>query len=160
MPSQYIVDSLVCVRFSLKARYAIYGVFDLAYNAGKDPIQSRRVSERQGIPVRYMEQIFQQLRRAGLVASKRGPGGGYVLARPAEEILLRDVIEAVEGPLNLAPEIEGEGQEMSRRPDFLWPELTARFSSTLAETTLARLCREAYRIEMPRDDSDAPMYFI
>ena len=148
------------MRFSLKVRYAIYGVFDLAYNAGENPVQSRRVCERQEIPVRYMEQIFQQLRRAGLVSSKRGPGGGYALARPPEDILLRDIVEAVEGPLNLAPEVEAKQQETNRRPDFLWPELTARFSSTLAETTLARVCREAYRIEMPREDSDAPMYFI
>ena len=148
------------MHFSLKVRYAIYGVFDLAYNAGEDPVRSRSVSERQGIPARYMEQIFQQLRRAGLVTSKRGPGGGYVLARPAEQILLRDVIEAVEGPLNFAPMLEHDEKDTSRRPDFLWPELTARFSSVLAETTLARVCREAHRIDVPRDTSGGPMYFI
>ncbi|MGE4650263.1 MAG: Rrf2 family transcriptional regulator [Myxococcota bacterium] len=148
------------MHFSLKVRYAIYGVFDLAYNGGEEPIRCRNVSERQSIPVRYMEQIFQQLRRAGLVTSKRGPGGGYVLARPAEQILLRDVIEAVEGPLNFAPELEQDEEETSRRPDFLWPELTSRFSSVLAETTLARVCREADRIEVPRETSGAPMYFI
>ncbi|MFP8876170.1 MAG: Rrf2 family transcriptional regulator [Myxococcota bacterium] len=148
------------MRFSLKVRYAIYGVFDLAYNASVEPTRSRSVSERQGIPARYMEQIFQQLRRAGLVTSKRGPGGGYVLARPAEEILLRDVIEAVEGPLDFAPKLEQDDEEASRRPDFLWRELTSRFSSVLAETTLARVCREADRIDVPRETSHTPMYFI
>ena len=148
------------MRFSLKVRYAIYGVFDLAYNAGEEPVQSRVVSQRQGIPTRYLEQIFQLLRRAGLVTSKRGPGGGYVLAVAADEILLRDIVEAVEGPLDLAPDLEGGEGEIRHRPDFLWPELTARFSSALAETTLAVLCREAQRVDLPRQDSDAPMYFI
>ena len=148
------------MRFSLKVRYAIYGVFDLAYNAGAQPVQSRVVSQRQGIPVRYLEQIFQLLRRAGLLTSKRGPGGGYALAVAAEDILLRDIVEAVEGPIDLAPEAEAETQRAPHRPDFLWPVLNARLSSTLAEMTLAEVCREAQRIALPRQDPDAPMYFI
>ena len=57
------------------------------------------IGERQRIPARYLEQIFQRLRRAELVRGKRGPGGGYVLARPAAAITLRHIVEAVEGPL-------------------------------------------------------------
>ena len=87
------------MRLSLQAQYAVCGVFDLAYNGGDQPVQVRVIGERQQIPARYLEQIFQRLRRAKLVQGKRGPGGGYVLARPAGEITLRDVIEAVEGPL-------------------------------------------------------------
>ena len=67
----------VTVRWSFQIQYAICGVFDLAYNGQGDPVQVRVIGERQGIPTRYLEQIFQKLRRAGLVTSKRGPGGGY-----------------------------------------------------------------------------------
>lgn len=148
------------VRFSLKVRYAIYGVFDLAYNAGEEPVQSRVVSERQGIPIRYLEQIFQLLRRAGLLMSKRGPGGGYALARAPEDILLRDIVEAVEGSIDLAPDAERQAQPIAHRPDFIWPLLNARLSAALAETTLAVLCREAQRVALPQEDPDAPMYFI
>lgn len=148
------------MRFSLKARYAIYGVFDLAYNAGDQPVQSRVVSRRQGIPARYLDQIFQRLRQVGLLASKRGPGGGYTLAVAADEILLRDIVEAVEGPLDLVPGSETDGEGSAYRPDFLWPALNARWSSLLAETSLAVLCAEAERAALPRQDPDTPMYFI
>ena len=87
------------MRFSLQVQYAICGSFDLAYNGGGKPVQIRVISERQAVPVRYLEQIFQRLRRAGLVDSKRGPGGGYTLARPAAEVSLREIVEALEGPL-------------------------------------------------------------
>ena len=79
------------MRFSLQVQYAICGSFDLAYNGGGKPVQIRGISERQAIPVRYLEQIFQRLRRAGLIHSKRGPGGGYTLAREPESITLREI---------------------------------------------------------------------
>ncbi len=72
------------MRATQQLQYAIYGVFDLAYNGGPRPTRIQEVAERQGIPTRYLEQIFQKLRRAGLVESKRGPGGGYFLARLVE----------------------------------------------------------------------------
>ena len=100
------------MRFSLQVRYAICGVFDLAYNGHGDPIQVRAISARQVIPVRYLEQIFQRLRRAGIVGSKRGPGGGYSLARGAAELTLRHIVEAVEGSLAETLDLEpGEADE-------------------------------------------------
>ncbi len=150
------------VRLSLQVQYAICGIFDLAYNGEGEPIQIRVICERQEIPARYLEQIFQRLRRAQLVASKRGPGGGYTLARPPSEITLRSVVEAVEGPLDEAlamtasPGAEGEGY----RPSFLWRGLAARFAAALDETTLEALCRDAARHDVRRAHPEAPMYFI
>ena len=96
------------MRLSLQVQYAICSVFDLAYNGQGEPVQVRVVSQRQGIPARYLEQIFRRLRRAELVLSKRGPGGGYTLARPPARITLRDVVEAVEGPLARTLTMEGD----------------------------------------------------
>ena len=62
------------MRFSRQIHYAIYGVFDLAYNGRGEAVQVRVISERQSIPTRYLEQIFQRLRRAEIVSGKRGPG--------------------------------------------------------------------------------------
>lgn len=151
------------MRFSLQARYAICGVFDLAYNGEGEPIQVRAISARQVIPVRYLEQIFQRLRRAGIVESKRGPGGGYSLARAAADLTLRQVIEAVEGPLAETLEMgavdaDGEGQVF--RPDFLWQPLADRLGHALDSLTLESLCRDAVRARVPRATSEAPMYFI
>lgn len=150
------------MRFSLQMRYAICGVFDLAYNGHGDPIQVRAISERQAIPVRYLEQIFQRLRRAGIVGSKRGPGGGYSLARNPADLTLRHVVEAVEGPLAEALDLESEdAQEAgSYRPDFLWQQLAGRLGEALDSISVEALCRDAARVQVPRTSSRAPMYFI
>ncbi len=150
------------MRLSLQVRYAICGVFDLAYNGQGEPIQVRVISERQEVPVRYREQIFQKLRRADLVTSKRGPGGGYMLARPASAISLREVVEGVEGPLaRLA--LGGAAAAATKTafgPDFLWPDLAERFGRVLEETTLEALCRRAARQRIQKVDPEGPMYFI
>ena len=150
------------VRFSLQVQYAICGSFDLAYNGAGQPVQIRVISARQAIPTRYLEQIFQRLRRAGLVLSKRGPGGGYTLARDPAEITLCEIVEAVEGPLAEAFEMEPpEGEaDAIYRPSFLWSDLAARLAETLGATTLDALCRQAAREQLPSENPDAPMYFI
>jgi Rrf2 family protein len=148
------------VRFSLQVQYAICGVFDLAYNGEGESVQIRVISERQAIPARYLEQIFQRLRRAELVTSKRGPGGGYTLARTPAEISLREVVEAVEGPLEEAADMEPGGSEPSLRPDFLWRSLAGRLAGVLDETSIEDLCREAVRADVGRAHPGAPMYFI
>lgn len=144
------------MRFSLQTRYAVSGLFDLAYNGQGTAVQVRVIGDRQTIPMRYLEQIFQRLRKAGLVAGKRGPGGGYTLARPASEITLRDILEAVEGPIALFgsgsdvehPEDRGAPPSRAsgaRGPDFIWPELTQQLAEVLEETTIDDLCRQAAR---------------
>ena len=154
------------MKLSLQLQYAVCGVFDLAYNGHGDPVQIRVISERQGIPARYLEQIFQRLRRARLVQSKRGPGGGYTLARRPAEITLRDVVEAIEGPL------DGRGTKTrggvgvdkptatSYRPSFLWPVLSQSIAEVLAHTNLEAMCRDAQRSSVRRAHSDPHMYFI
>jgi Rrf2 family protein len=150
------------VRLTLQVQYAICGVFDLAYNGQGEPVRLREIGLRQGIPARYLEQIFQRVRRAGLVTSKRGPGGGYRLARPAAEITLRAVVEAVEGPLaeGLAGEVRVRSARTPFRPDFLWPALGGSLAALLDATTLESLCRDAARAAVERAAPPAPMYFI
>ncbi len=151
------------MRLSLQVQYAICGIFDLAYNGEGEPIQIRVICERQEIPARYLEQIFQRLRRAQLVSSKRGPGGGYTLARPPAQITLRSVVEAVEGPLAEALQMApgpSDAAGQSFRPAFLWRKLAERLAAALDETTLDSLCREAARHDIPRAHPEAPMYFI
>jgi Rrf2 family protein len=150
------------MRLSLQIHYAICGIFDLAYNGHDGPVQVRVVGERQGIPTRYLEQIFQRLRRAGLVTSKRGPGGGYRLARSASEISLRDIVEAVDGPLDGPTDLgeSGRASSVTYRPDFIWPDLAQRFAGVLAETSVEALCRMAARSAVPRAGADVYTYQI
>ncbi len=96
------------MKLSSKGRYAIRALFDIAfYNEGR-PTQVKDIADRQNIPARFLEQIFQELKRAGIVGSKRGPQGGYLLAQDASGIRLGDVVRALEGPISLTLEASGE----------------------------------------------------
>jgi Rrf2 family protein len=150
------------MRLSQQAQYAICGMFDLAYNGESSPVQVRVIGERQKIPARYLEQIFQRLRRAELVHGKRGPGGGYVLARDPRAITLRDIVEAVEGPLadGLAGGPPPRDRRAAHRPNFLWPELCARIQTTLGEVSLEEVCRRAAAVAVRRADADSRVYHI
>ena len=150
------------MRLSQQAQYAICGMFDLAYNGEGGPIQVRVIGERQRIPARYLEQIFQRLRRADLVRGKRGPGGGYVLAREATAITLRDIVEAVEGPLaaRLAEGPPPRDRKPAQRPNFLWPELGERVEAAFSELTLAYVCRRAAAHAVRRADAESRVYHI
>lgn len=148
------------MQFSRRVQYALCGIFDLAYNGAGEPVHVRRIGERQHIPHRFLEQIFQRLRRAGLVTGKRGPGGGFVLARPPGEIRLREIVEAVDGPIvgSPPPERDRDGSggtpgqaALAYRPDFLWDELAARMAGALDEIRVADVCREAVRRSVVRD---------
>ena len=150
------------MRLSQQAQYAICGMFDLAYNGESAPVQVRVIGERQRIPARYLEQIFQRLRKAELVLGKRGPGGGYVLAREARAITLRDIVEAVDGPLSegLAGGPPPRERRPAHRPNFLWPELCERIENALAEISLEEICRRAAAEAVRRADAESRTYHI
>ncbi len=86
------------MRISAKVDYAVRALAELAATEGR-PVKGDLVSERQGIPVNFLENILSELRRAGIVASQRGAVGGYWLARDPSTVSVADVIRAVEGPL-------------------------------------------------------------
>lgn len=146
------------MRASQQLKYAIYGVFDLAYHGADRPVAIQEIGQRQAIPLRYLEQIFQKLRRGGLVSSKRGPGGGYQLARPAGEISLADVITVVQGALLARPE-DGP-HKCPDSPDFVWELIRADMSGALEARTIADLCREAADRGIERAAAEPPMYQI
>lgn len=84
------------MRLTTKGRYAVTAMLDLSLNYGAGAITLADISERQGISLSYLEQLFARLRKQGLVSSSRGPGGGYRLSRSAENITVLDVIAAVD----------------------------------------------------------------
>lgn len=84
------------MRLTTKGRYAVTAMLDLALHYQDGPITLADISQRQGISLSYLEQLFSKLRKQGLVDSTRGPGGGYRLSRPARDIAVADVITAVD----------------------------------------------------------------
>jgi len=87
------------VKLSAKADYAVRAVLVLAAHQGEGPIKGELVARAQDLPLKFVENILGELKHAGIVASQRGPEGGYRLAVPAEEISLAEVIRVVDGPI-------------------------------------------------------------
>lgn len=85
------------MKVSARAEYGLRALIDLARHYGEGPVQSHEIAARQGLPEPYLNQLMTSLRRAGLVASKRGPMGGHALARSPQEISLREAFEVLEG---------------------------------------------------------------
>jgi Rrf2 family iron-sulfur cluster assembly transcriptional regulator len=86
------------MRMSTKGRFALNALIDLALHEPAGPVALASIGQRQRVSLSYLEQLFSRLRRDGVVASTRGPGGGYTLARPATTISVADVVRAVEEP--------------------------------------------------------------
>lgn len=152
------------MKLSNKGRYGIQALFDIAYYARGGAAQSKDISERQGIPARFLEQIFQDLKKAGLVASKRGPRGGYQLARPPEEIRVGDIIRALEGPVTLA----GAGRESARSGDdpsheitqALLRQLSSNIEDCFDAVTLEDLCERGEEAGLRRSPPRRYVYSI
>jgi Rrf2 family iron-sulfur cluster assembly transcriptional regulator len=137
------------VKISARGRYAVRGMLDVALNSRNFPTPLADISLRQGITISNLEQLFSKLRRAGLVRSVRGPGGGYFLAKTAPQITIADILRAVEEPL--APEAKTAdcAQESStgQRIDallinVLWSRLTDQIRQILESVTLHDLVTE------------------
>jgi Rrf2 family protein len=123
-------------------------MYDLALHKDEGPVPLREISKRQDISEKYLEQLFLKLRRAGLIRSVRGPGGGYLLAKKASKINMYDILKAVEGPLTpvfCTDNPPGRRCKRSKTCDMrkFWLELSRQILNCLEHQTLGDLCRRA-----------------
>lgn len=140
------------MKLSTRARYGIHAMVDLALFYGQGPQPLKAVAERQGIPEQYLEQLMAPLRREKLVAGVRGAQGGYMLARPPEEITLSALMRILEGPISLASCLDEAGScdKAGACPTRLvWERLSQCIDNVLDSVTLrdllddqARLCAQ------------------
>ncbi|MEM7060574.1 MAG: Rrf2 family transcriptional regulator [Pseudomonadota bacterium] len=129
------------MKLSTKGRYAVTALADIALNGGDAPVALADISDRQDISVAYLEQLFVKMRRAGLVESVRGRGGGYKLADEPGETRISDIMAAVDERLNAM----GGDQPVSREgaskeavlTEMLWEQLSAHVHVFLNQTTIA-----------------------
>lgn len=133
------------LRLSRKTLFAIEAVLDIAYNAGSEPVQSREITRRQGIPRRYLEQVLQQLVREGLLTGVRGPRGGYRLARERRRISVGDIVRVIRTMEATGDPVEDPagsplGHEVVRP---LWQELSDEFMQRLESISIQDLCDRA-----------------
>ena len=132
------------LRLSRKTMLALEAVLDVAYNARPDPVQSKDITARQGIPQRYLEQVMQQLVHHGILKGVRGPKGGYTLARERRRITVGDVVRIVDeldAEADSEPVSKAELGEKVVLP--LWDETRATILDKLDRITMEDLCRQA-----------------
>jgi Rrf2 family transcriptional regulator, cysteine metabolism repressor len=144
--------------FSTKAEYGVRVMVELARRADAgagaepEPISLAEIAEHDGLPLAYLEHLVARLRKAGLVDSRRGSRGGYLLARPAKAITMAEVVEALEGsiaPIECISQAADGSIVCSRESDpahvcptkLLWTKVRGAIVRTLRETTLADLTR-------------------
>ena len=133
------------MRLTSKGRYAVMAMADLALHGGAErAIPLQEVAKRQEISLSYLEQLFARMRRAGLVAGVRGPGGGYRLAREAAEVSVADIIAAVNEPIKATRCKEGSMKSCMGRDGRcivhgLWVEMGDRIQDFLVAVSLADL---------------------
>lgn len=135
------------MKLSTKGRYGLRALIDLARYSEVEPVSISSISERQGISERYLEQLMAMLKRAGLVKSIRGAGGGYVLAKEQKDISVGDVLRALEGNLNPV-ECSGfveEGCEASGGcvTKYVWQKINDSINQTVDEIKLDQLVEES-----------------
>lgn len=154
------------MKLSNKGRYAVSALFDIAFFNQGQPTQVKDIAARQAIPARFLEQIFQDLKRAGLVGSKRGPRGGYNLLKAPEDIRLGDILTLTEGPLLAG---EGDGEEGALKgpaltchkvTETVFAELGERLRDCFNSVTLEDLCTRAEAQGLRRPGSQRIVYMI
>jgi Rrf2 family iron-sulfur cluster assembly transcriptional regulator len=150
------------MKLTTKGRYAVTAMLDLALHDTHGSVTLADIAKRQEISLAYLEQLFAKLKRGGLVDSTRGPGGGYRLKKPAGEISVADVINAVDEPVD-ATRCGGQQNcqgDLRCLTHDLWAELNDQISTFLKSVTLGELVqRKNVKVVSARQDVDASCTF-
>ncbi len=136
------------MRLTSKGRYAMRAILDLSFHSDGKPVRLQEISERQEISLHYLEQLFRRLRKGTLVKSVRGPGGGYLLARPTDQIAVKDVLLSVGENINPARDLVGSTNIKESTVEFVltktyFENLASLMKEYLETTTLKDLISKA-----------------
>lgn len=136
------------LKLSRKSALAIEAVLDIAYNARPDPVQSRDITARQGVPQRYLEQVLQRLVREGVLRGVRGPRGGYTLARERRRVSIGDVVRVVYSLDSEEDEAVSSAELGEKVVAPLWESVQADMLRQLDMVTMEDLCRKARELQV------------
>ena len=132
------------MRVSVRADYAVRAVIELAASEGRGPVSAERIAQVQGIPLKFLQNILAELKQEGLVASQRGPSGGFILARDPGLITLGDIIRVTDGPLARVGDYRPDQLNYSGHTAALrdvWVAVRAYIRDVLDEVSVAEICR-------------------
>lgn len=132
------------MKISTKGRYGLRALVDLASNVREHPVPLTAIAARQRMSVNYLEQVFGQLRRSGILQSTKGAGGGYSLSRDPSCITVREILEVLEGPFCITNADQGSRDDKTSGAvrTLLWEEIDRQIACLLEEKTLADLIRK------------------
>ncbi|MGA2315590.1 MAG: Rrf2 family transcriptional regulator [Thermodesulfobacteriota bacterium] len=147
------------MKISTKIRYGARAMLELASHYGEGPIELKEIAKKENISLKYLEQVINPLRGAGLVKSVRGSKGGYSLAKPPSEICLYDVVETLEGPLNLLECLRDV--KVCQKVPFcvtrdIWKEVSEAISKIFYSVTLEDMVNR----KREKEGLNLPMYQI
>ena len=140
------------MKLSTKGRYGLRAVLDLAVHAGEETVALSQIAERQGISMNYLEQLIAKLRKAGIVKAVRGAQGGYMLAIPAKEISVGDILRTLEGDLNpvdcsIINKEEGNCSNAdSCVTKYVWKRISDSINEAVDAITLSELVDESKKM--------------
>ena len=150
------------LRPSKKLVLALEAVTDIAYHGGAEPVQSQDIARRLDLPRRYLEQVMQQLVRAGILRGVRGPRGGYRLARERRRISVGDVVRVVRGIEELPPQEDlGSSSELGQKViGPFWAATEQELMTRLDDVTIEDLCRRAESRGVPSEAEHSVDYAL
>src|SRR4030067_1477265 len=147
------------MRISTKIRYGARAMLELAYHYGEGPIELKEIAKKENISLKYLEQVINPLRAAGLVKSIRGSKGGYSLAKPPSDICLYDVVETLEGPLNLL-ECLRDPKVCQKVPSCVTRDIWEEVSEAISKIFYSDTLEEMVNRKRDKEERNSPMYQI
>lgn len=139
------------MKLSTKGRYGVKAMFEVALHYGKEPVSIKMIAEKQDISEYYLEQLFASLRKAGLINSIRGAQGGYVLSRPPGEITVADILNVLEGPIEISDCISDDEMSCSRMnycaTRLLWIKIRDSVNQVINSITLQDMIDDYNQIQ-------------
>lgn len=138
------------LHFSAKEEYGVLAILALSLHSGHGPLQVKSIAQRGRIPVRFLEQVMNLLKKRGLVESVRGPHGGYLLTKPPDQIRLGEVLQAVEGPLialEPASSRKGTREVENRILKEVWDQAHSSLEAFLNSISFKDLCERKKELE-------------
>lgn len=147
------------MKISTKGRYGLRALVDLSANAKEEPIALAMIAKRQNLSLNYLEQVFGTLRKAHIVKSIKGAGGGYLLAKDSSSITVKEVFEALEGSFSIADSNDSEDEQdyiKQAIKSLVWNHIDKAVNGFLEDTTLEKLVNEYNQLKQSGNE----MYYI
>ncbi len=151
---------MTSMKLSTKGRYGLRAVLDLAVHTKDEAVALSQVAERQGISINYLEQLIAKLKKSGIVLGIRGAQGGYLLARPAEEISIGEILRALEGDLNPVDcsEVTNSDNPCSQSDScvtkYVWKRISDSINDAVDGIMLSELVSESKKVQADASSID------